>query len=360
VRRDGASEELAPFLFVVSESARIRIDYHRLQFGNVCDVAHRMLYSSHVIYYFSHPRASKPANPNPIRQAHMTSMRSRSVTIENIQPSGRPTIYLDHLLNRHNHPAKGKNDCICVCLKDPYDQSYKALTNGLITILPYMYRTLEQVVTLLCRYGLSFSSQFPLPDSFDFQWAHTGEFIVCAYFEECEQAVIPTYKWRLNTTANQHQFGMDLVAFDSAVNPPKIYLIAVKTTGKNAGTAKSTSNHGNDRPPSVVYEAVSELKSYLRDEKLDDDLEIITSNLHIDDERKRIFLDWYNPYTQGLPAHQPTVIAVPAIVAEEDVWKDEFANPMIGADFGVEGSARVISIKDLDGLVRAVYARGKA
>ena len=271
------------------------------------------------------------------------------VQIDNMLPPGRPRIRLDLLLTHREHSEKGLNDCINALLRDPRKQHHAALVNGLRRILPFMYRTVDEVISILSRYGLDFPRGVSqIPTSFDFQWAHTGEILTCVFFEEIEDAVVLTYKWRLNTTKNQHQFGMDLIAFDLNTTPPTLYVIAVKTT-----------NQGEDgKTPSVVYDAINELKGYLTmGDKLDDDLEIIAANLHTDKDHRIAFLDWYDPYTQEVPQTKPTLVAVPAIVAEEKHWQDKYALPAIRCDFGVPGKVRVICIDRLKELVRLTYSR---
>ena len=270
------------------------------------------------------------------------------VHVDNLLPPGRPPIHLDLLLESREHPEKGSNDCICAALRDPRADHHSALVRGLRRILPFMYRTVEQVMSILCRYGMDFSDGVAQPPtSFDFQWAHIGEILTCAYLEEIEDVVVLTYKWRLNTTRNQHQFGMDLLAFDLDAAPPKLFMIAVKTTkqGKDGKT------------PSVVYDAIKELKDYLTSStKLDDDLEIIAANLHTDESHRTAFLDWYDPYTEGVPQAKPDLVAMPAIIAEEGHWQDKYALPAIKHDFGVPGTVRVICIDRLEDLVRLVYS----
>ena len=143
---------------------------------------------------------------------------------------------------------------------------------------------------------------------------------------------------------------MDLIAFDLRASPPELYAIAVKTTHQGE-TGKT---------PSVVYDAITELKDYLTSgNKLDDDLEITAANLHTDQEHRRVFLDWYDPYTQEVPQSRPVLVAVPSIVAEERHWQDKYALPAIQCDFGVPGTVRVICIDRLKDLVRQAYARSQ-
>jgi len=272
------------------------------------------------------------------------------IQVDDLLPPGRPMIYLERILLCRQHPKLGRNPCVCAALRDPHPEYHSALVNGLRRILPFMYRTVEQAVDILLRYGIDFQEAISQPPtSFKFQWAHTGEILFCAYFEEIEGKVVLVYKWRLNTTKNQHQFGMDLMGFDLDASPPAIYVIAAKTT-----------QQGEDgTTPSVVYDAIRELKDYLaQSTKLDDDLEIIAANLHTDKKHRTAFLDWYDPYTEGLPDAKPRLVAVPAFVAEEQNWQDKYAVPAIEADFSVPGMVRVICVDGLDHLVRQVFSRG--
>lgn len=268
------------------------------------------------------------------------------VDLDNFLPPGRPTINLHLLLDSREHPESGNNLCKCASLTAPQSESHQSLVKGMRRILPFMYRRVEQVIETLARYGMDFAEEIPLPTSFKFQWAHAGEILMCAYYEECEQATVLTYKWRLNTTKNQHQLGMDLLAFDLKINPPKIYTIAVKTTDQG--------DEGNT--PSVIYDAISELKAYLSSEKLDDDLEIMAANLHTDENHRNVFLAWYDPYTQSVPATKPEIIPVVAIVIDEKNWRDKYARPAIRQDFGVPGAVRILSIAGLTEFVQQTYA----
>jgi hypothetical protein len=268
------------------------------------------------------------------------------IDIKELLPPGRPKIYLDSLFVRRDHPHEGRNLCVCASLADPQGESLSSLVKGLRKILPFIYHTFEQAVSIFVRYGLDPSKGVPLPPSFEFQWAHTGEILICAYFEEIENAVVLSYKWRLNTTKNQHQYGMDLLAFNLNQNPPVIYAIAVKTT-----------NQGHDgKTPSVVYEAIYELRDYLASEKLDDDLGIIDANLHTSEDLKKTFKDWYDPYSQGSPKHKPIFVPVPAIVIDEKNWNDKYAYPSINYNFGILGAVRIICINGLEDLVKAAYS----
>ncbi|MGE3440566.1 MAG: hypothetical protein AB7O81_33450 [Blastocatellales bacterium] len=133
------------------------------------------------------------------------------------------------------------------------------MTNGICRILPFMYRSFDEAIAIFWRRGVKFRpADFPFPTSAEFQWAHAGEILICAYFEECEEAEVFTYKWRLNTSRNQHQLGMDILAFNLKLTPPRIYAIAVKTTDQGR----------NGHTPSVVSKANSELKAYLSSDKL--------------------------------------------------------------------------------------------
>ena len=76
-------------------------------------------------------------------------------------PSGRPVINLRLLLTERNHPDKGRNDCTCFSLTDPHEENHAALLKGLQRILPYMYRTREQVINILDRHGMNFAGQIP-------------------------------------------------------------------------------------------------------------------------------------------------------------------------------------------------------
>lgn len=194
---------------------------------------------------------------------------------------------------------------------------------------------------------MDFPKKVPLPTSPTHQWAHVGEILMCAYFEECENTVILSYKWRLNTAFNQYPFGMDLLAFDLSVSPPKIYAVAVKTSHGSKGGKKL----------SAINESIIELKKYLQEEKLDDDLEIISANLHTDEKYRDTFKAWYDPYTQGLPEDKPELIPVPGIVIDEDDWIDDYALPAISTDFGTKGIVRVLCIHKFQDLVTETYSR---
>jgi hypothetical protein len=145
------------------------------------------------------------------------------IEMKDLLPSGRPKINLDSLLAKREHPKTGKNPCVCASLVDPRNQSRVSLLKGFRKILPFIYHTTEQAVTIFLRYGMDFTDAVPLPPSFDFQWAHTGEILVCTYFEEIEDTVVLSYKWRLNTTKNQHQYGMDLLAFNLSTQEIKFF-----------------------------------------------------------------------------------------------------------------------------------------
>jgi hypothetical protein len=173
---------------------------------------------------------------------------------------------------------------------------------------------------------------------------------MCAYFEECENKRVLTYKWRLNTSNNQNQLGMDLIAFDFAKTPPLIMLVAVKTSKEGAD--------GNI--PTVIYKARTELKNYLAGDTLHDDLEIISANLQVDDRCRQAFLNWYDPYSQGAAAATPNLIATPAIVIEKNGWDDRYAEPLINFDFGTQGAIRVFTVFELEKLVQQVYTRNAA
>ncbi len=265
-------------------------------------------------------------------------------------PTGRPLICLADLLRQIEYPFQEKNPCTQSLLIDPKSDSHMALVKGLRKILPFIYRSLEQNIQILMRYGMNFANAIPIPTSFSFQFAHAGEILACAYYEECEDVLIPIYKWRLNTSNNQNQLGMDLIGFKFSQPSPEVYLIAVKTTVS-----------GEDgKTPSVVYSAINELKTYLSAGKIDDDLEIIAAN--VDGEVKKTFLDWYDPYSQGVPIYKPSLIVAPSIVAEEKYWKDEYALPAMRHDFGVKAKVKVITVEEIENLVRQVYveaANGK-
>src|SRR5262249_5450354 len=124
--------------------------------------------------------------------------------------------------------------------------------------------------------------------------------------------------------------------------------IAVKTTAQGQ---KGTT-------PSVIYDAIAELESYLSSEKLDDDLEIISANLHAKDPYRTLFEEWYDPYTQKNPAHRPQLIPVPAFVVEAAHWQDKYVNQAILKDFGVPGMVRVMCIDGLETVVKRAYSGG--
>jgi hypothetical protein len=86
-------------------------------------------------------------------------------------------------------------------------------------------------------------------------------------------------------------------------------------------------------------------------------LGIIAANLHTSEDLKRVFLDWYDPYSQGVPKYKPVVVPVPAIVIDEKNWKDKYAHPSINYDFGIPGAVRIICIGELSDFVKAVYSK---
>lgn len=274
------------------------------------------------------------------------------IEISNSLPTGRKRINLHLLLAKRDHPVIGKNPCICVSLATPQAENRAALVKGMHRILPFIYRSVEQLMEILMSYGDELKSMLPYPKSPDHQWAHLGEILTCAYFEECEDTVIFSYKWRLNTARNQHPYGMDLIAFDVTVSPPKIYLVAVKTS--HEGT--------DDKRLAAINNAITELKKYLKgeNEKLDDDLEIIAANLHTDAAHKDLFKAWYDPYTQGVLESKPQLIPVPAIVIDTNHWKDDYALPAIRRDFGKQGMVRVLCIDELEKLVRETYSEASS
>lgn len=261
-------------------------------------------------------------------------------------PPGRPPLNLPLLIAKRKHPGTSTNDCIYINLVDPQADSHTALVKGLRRILPFMYRGREEAIKLYEKYGVDVGFHLPVPNKFDYQWAHTGEFLMCAYFEECENTVILSYKWRLNTTRKQYPFGMDLLAFDLNAVPPVIYLVAVKTS------------HG---PPtgggtlSAVSKAVAELNTYLSEARLDDDLAVIDANLHVDDETRKTFEQWYDPYSQKISSSKPKLVAVPAIVIDEKDWEDRFAAHAINHDFKIDGTVRILCIERLEELVKETY-----
>lgn len=263
----------------------------------------------------------------------------------NVLPTGRPGIHLRNLLQNRQHPEPGQNECVCISLVNPQQESFPALVAGLRRVLPHMYRSSDDVVATLMRYGMDFSSHIPIPSSESFQKAHAGEILACTYYEECEDMLVPSYKWRLNTSKNQHQLGMDILAFDLTSVPPMILLVAVKTT--------ETGHDG--RTPSVIYDALRELEEYWDGKKLDDDLAVIDANFHADGDCRRVFLEWYDPYSQGIPSEKPVLIAVPTIIVEQASWNDAFALPAIRKNFSIPGKVRIIAIPDLLDFVAKVF-----
>lgn len=268
--------------------------------------------------------------------------------ISNALPIGRKPINLHLLLTKRTHQTAGTNPCVCVSLAAPKAENRAALVRGMHRLLPFIYRSFEQLMEILANYGDELKAVLPYPKSPDHQWAHLGEILTCAYFEECENTVIFSYKWRLNTSKNQHPYGMDLIAFDVTVSPPRIHLIAVKTS--HEGT--------DDKRLAAIGNAITELKKYLdgKNEKLDDDLEIIAANLHTDSTHKDYFKAWYDPYTQKVPASTPQLIPVPAIVIDSNHWNDDYALPAIRKDFGRPGMVRVLCIDELEKLVQETYS----
>ena len=269
-------------------------------------------------------------------------------------PTGRPRIHFHRLVNCRNLPLTGPNAGICIELASPEDKNRSILINEMKRILPFMYRPVEDAIRIITRYidqPSAIMKQFPLPPSSDYQLAHIGEFLFCVYFEELENKIIPCYKWRLNTTENQHQYGMDILAFNFEREPPEIYLIAVKATEQGE----------NNRTPSQVNKAISELKGYLDSDRLDDDLGVISANLHTNTQQRNLFMNWYEPYTRGYSNTHPTLVAVPAIVAEANVWQDKYArialrSNFVSTDHTCSGAVRVVCIRNLRQLVDAVYA----
>jgi hypothetical protein len=271
--------------------------------------------------------------------------------LDNLLPPGRESINLPDLIERRViNKVGGINECVCVSIKEPCEANHKSLVAGMQKILPVIYQSPEQACQLLMNYGMRMLEKIPFPDSTNFQKAHAGEILTCAYFEECENAVVLSYKWRLNTTKNQHQYGMDLLAFDFGTNPPTIYAIAVKTTYQG----------GTGQRPTVIGNAIDELTEYIAGEKLDDDLGVIARNLHTDERCETAFKSWYSPYRQGIHQSIPKLILVPAIVVDEDNWRDEYAAPAILNDFGLPGAVRILCVKSLEEFVRQVYSRGKS
>ena len=273
---------------------------------------------------------------------------SMEIDSSKLLPSGRPAISLNLLLVKRDHPVQGKNPCLCVSLVEPRVESHDSLVRGLRKILPFMYRLPDEVVAALFRHGMDFPAMVPLPTSSHYRWAHAGEILVCAYFEECENTSVLAYKWRLNSAKNQNALGMDVLAFDLAAAPPKIYLVAVKTTHQGA----------DGKTPNVLYKAIGELKEYINGSALDDDLEILASNLQVTEDLKQRFLEWYDPYSQHVPGTKPTAIAVPAIVVDGQNWDDRYAKPAIQCDFGIPAAVRVLCIDNLESLVELTYSRG--
>lgn len=115
-------------------------------------------------------------------------------------PPGRPPIFLASLLAKRDHPTKGTNPCVCVSIEQPRTENRVALVNGMRKILPFIHRPLDEAIKIFCRYGMNVAPNVFTPPSPKFQWGHAGEILMCAYFEECENTDILTYKWRLNTT----------------------------------------------------------------------------------------------------------------------------------------------------------------
>jgi len=269
-------------------------------------------------------------------------------------PTGRPRVHIHRLVSCRDLPSTGSNTGICVELASPEDENRAVLIKEMRRILPVMYRPLEDAFRIIFRYldqPSAITEQFPLPPSPDFQLAHIGEFLFCVYFEELENKIVPCYKWRLNTTDNQHQYGMDILAFNFDQEPPEIWLIAVKATEQGE----------NNKTPSQVYDAVSELNDYLDSDKLDDDLGVISANLHTNVRQRNLFMNWYEPYTRGHSNTRPILVAVPAIVAEANVWQDKYARAALRSNFVsrdhiVSGTVRVVCIRNLRQLVDAVYA----
>lgn len=266
-------------------------------------------------------------------------------SLPNLLPPGRKRIHLDKLVSKRDHPESGHNSCVCVSFNGDRDETFEALLAGLRKILPEIYRKLEDAIDLYLSYGMNVGDHIPVPTDWDYQWAHTGEILMCVYFEECENKLVLSYKWRLNTAHNQNALGMDILAFDLNQVPPHIYGVAVKTSSEGA----------DGKIPSAIYNAVRELRDYLRDEKLNNDLGVISANLHTTPEYRQAFLDWYDPYTQGISGSKPIFIAVPAIVIDEDNWDDRFAKYAINNDFGVPGTVRILCVPTLKELVRKTY-----
>lgn len=264
-------------------------------------------------------------------------------------PTARESINLKDLLISQNHPTNGTNPCACISVKDPKDESLNSLLNGIRKILPFMYQFEDNVIKDLKRYGLDFSNKINyFPTSPDFQKAHLGEILACAYFEEYEDKTVLTYKWRMNTTRNQHQFGMDILAFDFSSSPIKIYAIAVKTTYQGS----------NGQTPTVFSNAVNELKEYVEKGKLDNDLVVTSANLHVTNESRIVFENWYDPYSQSVPQSKPELILVPIIVVDENNWQDKFADATINYDFGKPSIIRILQLNNLEDFVSKTYSGG--
>lgn len=266
-------------------------------------------------------------------------------------PTAREPINLKNLLVSQDHPTIGINPCVCVSVNNPKDDCYASLLNGVRKILPFMYQFEDNVIKDLKRYGLDFSNKINyFPTSQDFQKAHLGEILACVYFEECEDKTVLTYKWRMNTTRNQHQFGMDILAFDFNSSPIKIYAIAVKTTYQGA----------NGKTPGVFSDAINELEEYIKNGKLDNDLVVTSANLHVTDEIRIAFENWFDPYSQKVPQSNPELILVPVIIVDEKNWQDKFANSTINHDFGNPSIVRILQLQDLEVFVSKVYSGGRS
>lgn len=266
-------------------------------------------------------------------------------------PTTRESINLKDLLDSEDHPTNGNNPCVCVTVKNPKSESQNSLLNGIRKILPFMYQFEVDVIKDLKRYGMDFSKKINyFPTSPDFQKAHLGEIFACAYFEECEHKTVLTYKWRMNTTRNQHQFGMDILAFDLNSSPIKIFAIAVKTTYQGS----------DGKTPAVFYNAVKELEEYIKYGKLDNDLVVTSANLHVNDESRKAFESWYNPYTQEVPQYVPELVLVPVIVVDENNWKQEYANSTINHNFGNPSVVRILQLQNLKDFVTQTYSGGNS
>lgn len=261
-------------------------------------------------------------------------------------PSGRPSIHLPELLEvRKASFADTRNPFAVASLRQPVDAHHASLVAGLRRMIPFMYKRHDEVVEILHRHGLDLPKGIPIPSSVRYQAVHLSEFVSCAYAEECEQLTILTYKWRLNTSPNQHQFGMDLLAFDLSSQPPIIHAISVKTT----------SQAQTGRTPSVVYDAIRELNDYLLGDGLANDLPIIAANLDTSPALRDLFLDWFDPYSQGVPGSQPTMVAVVALVIDHANWQDDFAKPVATAAFPTAGRAFTLAIARLADLVESAF-----